>query len=243
MGYLTFSIDDGHPTDFRSAELLAKYGLKSTFYIPAANPEREVLSPERVRELATQVEIGAHTMSHLSLDRMPDDKAWIEIRDSKKWVEDLTGKVCTPFCYPQGKFTRKTEALVEKAGFIGARNCFFNVNTTPASRYSWGVSTHAYSHSPLVQLRHAIVEGNWRGLAAYLPVHHMARDWATHFQYAVEWASQNNGTAHLFWHSWEIDQNGEWGKLEGALRTAQASPLLRVTNGELFRTWRKFATI
>ena len=43
-GYLTISVDDGHPTDFKSAELLARYGLKATFYIPARNPEREVMT-------------------------------------------------------------------------------------------------------------------------------------------------------------------------------------------------------
>ena len=57
--YLTISIDDGHPTDFKSAGLLAKYGLKATFYIPAHNPEREVMAPARVRELSESFESGA----------------------------------------------------------------------------------------------------------------------------------------------------------------------------------------
>ena len=31
---ITTSWDDGHPLDLRVAELLAKYGLQGTFYVP-----------------------------------------------------------------------------------------------------------------------------------------------------------------------------------------------------------------
>jgi hypothetical protein len=36
--YVTISVDDGHPTDLRTADLLDKYGLGAIFYIPASNP-------------------------------------------------------------------------------------------------------------------------------------------------------------------------------------------------------------
>ena len=29
--YVTISVDDGHPTDLRTVDLLHKYGLKATF--------------------------------------------------------------------------------------------------------------------------------------------------------------------------------------------------------------------
>jgi peptidoglycan/xylan/chitin deacetylase (PgdA/CDA1 family) len=38
--YLTVSVDDGSVSDMRAADLLEKYGLKATFYIPATNWER-----------------------------------------------------------------------------------------------------------------------------------------------------------------------------------------------------------
>jgi peptidoglycan/xylan/chitin deacetylase (PgdA/CDA1 family) len=34
--YVTISVDDGHPTDLRTVDLLHKYGLTATFYIPGA---------------------------------------------------------------------------------------------------------------------------------------------------------------------------------------------------------------
>ena len=57
--YLTFSIDDGHPKDLETADLLSKYGLKATFYIPATNPERPVMSASQIRTVAQTFEVGA----------------------------------------------------------------------------------------------------------------------------------------------------------------------------------------
>ena len=60
--FVTISIDDGHVTDLRTAELLTKYGLQATFYICARNPERPVMELAQIRELAKAFEIGAHTL-------------------------------------------------------------------------------------------------------------------------------------------------------------------------------------
>ena len=42
MKIITTSWDDGHPLDFKLAELLNKYNLKGTFYIPRSNAEHRV---------------------------------------------------------------------------------------------------------------------------------------------------------------------------------------------------------
>ncbi|MCX6910233.1 MAG: polysaccharide deacetylase family protein [Verrucomicrobia bacterium] len=70
--YLTISVDDGHPLDMRTAELLDRHGLKATFYVPAANPEREVMTKEQVRELSRRFEMGGHTYHHVPLASLPD---------------------------------------------------------------------------------------------------------------------------------------------------------------------------
>jgi hypothetical protein len=46
--------------------------------------------------------------------------------------------------------------------------------------------------------------------------------------------------AHLYFHSWEIDQNGEWDKLERLFQIiAQYKDLTPVTNGFLNRRWHE----
>ncbi len=46
---------------------------------------------------------------------------------------------------------------------------------------------------------------------------------------------QRGGVAHLYFHSWEIEREGEWDKLARMLEhLSHRKQLTRVTNGELF---------
>lgn len=238
--YLTISVDDGHPADRRVSEILAKYELPATFYIPKSNPEREVMTDAAIREIATRFDIGAHTISHLSLHTMPDSRAFSEIVESKKWLEGLLGRSVTAFCYPQGKFSASTPQLIQKAGFRGARTSMFNLNGFPRDPYLWGLSTHAYSHSPRIQFQHALVERNFRGALNYIVIHKTTRDWADHFRNALDHVEHQGGIAHLYFHSWEIDQQGDWRKLEQVLEEAsKRKTFTRVNNSELFELWHQ----
>lgn len=237
---LTVSVDDGHPADTRTAELLGKHGLKATFYVLGSNPERAVLHGDDLRSLATDFEIGAHTFCHRPLTRLDDEEAYSEILNGKQWLEDLLGVSPTSFCYPMGKFTRATVRLVRDAGFIGARTCMFNVTSFPSDPYRVGVSTHAYSHRPDVQLRHALLQGNFRGVRDFVRVHRLARGWAVHFAAALDWVNLHGGVAHLYLHSWEIDENDDWRTLDAVLEHAAGfDHFERVTNGELFQLCRR----
>jgi peptidoglycan-N-acetylglucosamine deacetylase len=237
--FVSISVDDGDPRDFRTAELLHKYGLEATFYIPAKNPERPVMAESQVRELANSFEIGAHTVNHLPLKGMTDSQAWEEIAGSKRWLEDLLGKPCISFCYPRGKFNGKTPELIKKAGFLGARTCLFNLTTFPRNPFLWGLSTHACYHSKAIQLRHAALEGNVRGMFNFLGTYKGATDWQQHFQLALDHVENNGGIAHLYFHSWEIDELKQWDRLDATLAAiARRKEFTRVTNGKLFELWK-----
>lgn len=237
--FVTISVDDGDPLDFRTAEMLHKYGLEATFYIPSKNPERPVMTEKQVRELAGSFEIGAHTVSHLPLKSMPDSQAFEEIAGSKRWLEDLLGKPCISFCYPRGKFNSATPELIKKAGFLGARTCLFNLHTFPRNPFLWGLSTHACYHSKTIQLRHAALEGNVRGLLNFLSTYKGTTDWQRHFEFALDHVEKNGGIAHLYFHSWEIDELKQWDRLEASLAAiSQRQGFTKVTNGKLFELWK-----
>lgn len=236
--YLTISVDDGHPTDLRTANLLQSFDLKATFYVPQSNSEREVMSLKDVREIAGHFDVGAHTISHLSLRSMANDAAFAEIKGGKNWLEDLTGQRVSAFCYPQGKFNSRTPWLVKKAGFKGARTCMFNLNEFPKDPFLWGLSTHACSHSAGIQLRHALVEKNFQGALNFVCNYGCTTDWVEHFRIAVAHVGENGGIAHLSLHSWEIEQQGQWHRLTELLReVAQRKDFVQVTNSELFDLW------
>jgi len=48
---------------------------------------------------------------------------------------------------------------------------------------------------------------------------------------------EHGGIAHLYFHTWEIEELGDWHKLELALRAVGKRQLTPVTNGTLFRLW------
>jgi peptidoglycan-N-acetylglucosamine deacetylase len=241
--YLTISVDDGHPTDLRTASLLHDLGLKATFYIPKTNPEREVMSLADIREIAGQFDVGAHTGSHLSLRSMDNASAFAEIEGGKHWLEEVTGQRVSAFCYPRGKFNSRTRDLVKKAGFKGARTCMFNLHEFPADPFLWGLSTHAYSHSAGIQFRHALLEKNFKGAFNFIRLHKCAADWVEHFRAAIEHVATKGGIAHLYFHSWEIEEQGQWHRLTELLgEVAQRKDLVPVTNSELFDLWREKIT-
>src|SRR5262249_26496051 len=59
--YITTSWDDGHPLDLRVADLLARHGLRGTFYVPRT-AENPTMTARQVRELSGTFEVGGHTL-------------------------------------------------------------------------------------------------------------------------------------------------------------------------------------
>jgi peptidoglycan/xylan/chitin deacetylase (PgdA/CDA1 family) len=77
------------------------------------------LQPAEIIQLARGglIEIGAHTMTHPILSRLPIDEQRAEIRDSKIHLENILSKPVIGFAYPNGSFTQETEAIVKDLGF------------------------------------------------------------------------------------------------------------------------------
>lgn len=233
--YLTISVDDGHPADLRTAQLLNKYSLKATFYIPKINPEREVMGESAIKTIAEAFEIGGHTYRHKPLTGIAQEELKKEVGQGKDWLEQLLGRKITAFCYPRGKFNAAVIRVVKESGFIGARTCMYGLNGFPENPYLFGVSTHAHSHSRLVQVRHALLEDNFKGLMNFFMIQKGSVDWVDNFNFSVRYVEKNGGIAHLYLHSWEIEQFNEWKRLEDLFRyISEKQDLKRVTNGELF---------
>src|SRR5688572_6810536 len=130
---ITTSWDDGHPLDSRIAEMLDKYNLTGTFYIPRSISSG-VMSDTQLRDLASRFEIGAHTLNHVFLTDTTPDIANQEISGSKRWVEDATGQSCSMFCPPAGRYTRQHLPMFTSAGFAGIRSVEFFSLDAPRQR-------------------------------------------------------------------------------------------------------------
>jgi peptidoglycan/xylan/chitin deacetylase (PgdA/CDA1 family) len=85
------------------------------------------------------IDVGAHTMHHPILTRVSREEARQEILDSKRRLEDLTGKPIRTFAYPNGKpsqdYDRTHVDLVKEAGFELAVSTAWGAATAGSDPY------------------------------------------------------------------------------------------------------------
>jgi peptidoglycan/xylan/chitin deacetylase (PgdA/CDA1 family) len=236
--YVTTSWDDGHPLDLRAAELLAKHGIRGTFYVPET-AEHERMTLRDIRALSADFEVGAHTIRHADLTRVTDDVAWQEISRSKAWIEDVTGRPCVLFCPPLGRYAARHLDMIRRAGYVGLRSV--EVISLDFPRRHAGLllmptSLQAHPQGFLSVARNALKRAALGNLWRFI-VHGGTTEWPRIAQSLLCDALVHGGVFHLWGHSWELEENGQWLRLEEVLRLmgAIAAQAPSLTNGEVCR--------
>jgi peptidoglycan-N-acetylglucosamine deacetylase len=234
--YITTSWDDGHPLDLRVAELLQKHALRGTFYVPmtAAN---ETMTAAQLHELGRGFEIGAHTLHHNVFTRATEQQASREIIDSKSWIESNTGLPCLMFCAPEGKYRSQHLKMIREAGYLGLRSVELISLDFPLRKAGimlMPTTIQAYPHGFLTFARNAAKRAAFRNLWR-LVVHGHSAEWPVLAQSLLLDALKFGGVFHLWGHSWEVEESGQWQRLEELFRfmswfVGQAAPL---TNGQI----------
>lgn len=118
---LTF--DDGFEDNYTQMfPLLQRYNAKATIYLAPDIANIKKLTGSQIKEMQASglCEFGAHTLTHVNLSQLTDNKSKEEIGLSKSRVEALTQSECRAFAYPFGRYTEKTVELVKEAGFDSA---------------------------------------------------------------------------------------------------------------------------
>jgi peptidoglycan/xylan/chitin deacetylase (PgdA/CDA1 family) len=231
---ITTSWDDGHPLDLRLAEILTRHGLTGTFYIPTNYSEWPLMTRSQIVELDRMgMEIGSHTKNHAILPELTDERVRLELVESRKALEDLLGKPVPAFCFPKGKFDLRTCRLVREAGYKVARTTVgFRTerNFDPACM---PVSVQFVPHRRHIHLRHALKEGNAKGLLNWYRYCRLESDLQQLCRRMLDRAKDVGGVFHLWGHSWEVDQLGLWRQLENVLSTAAAMGFEPRTNSQV----------
>jgi peptidoglycan/xylan/chitin deacetylase (PgdA/CDA1 family) len=241
--YITTSWDDGHPLDLRIAELLAKHGLRGTFYVPAAS-ERGTMSPGQLRDLAASFEIGAHTLGHLVLTALDDVQARREIIGGKTWLEDTLGVPCAMFCPPKGRYGRRHGHMVRQAGYLGLRSGELGSLEFPRRDNALLVmptTVQAYPHARVMDfVRNAVKRAALGNLWRFV-VHGRSTEWDGLSRRLLRQTLAHGGVFHLWGHSWELGEQEQWRRLDAVLgamvKVAHRAPPM--SNGEICR--REFA--
>lgn len=232
----TCSIDDGHPADMKTAELLHKHGLNGTFFIPIRNCEGDaVLSESDLRELGRRFEIGSHTYDHCYLKKVDIWQAYHQIYDGKKQLEDLLGASVNGFCYPGGRYRRRDVELVKACGFTYARttmNLCFDAGDKP---FEMPTTVQFYPHDRMVYLRNFAGSGNWVKRIDGLRLALQHDNWIQRLYALFDHACKHGGTFHLWGHSKQIEELSAWHDIDAFFRHVSEHVTMpdRVNNEQL----------
>jgi len=211
---ITTSWDDGHPLDLRLADLLEKYSLKGTFYVPLRNSEHDVMDSNMLMQLSTRQEIGAHTVNHIYLNRLGDKGAKYEISNCKPMLEDITGKQVTAFCYPGGKYSQRDIDLVNNAGFLFGRTTKLLRTNFDIKSKLMNTSVQAYNHSGVVLIAHSLKNNYLKSILDNTFFVNGHKNFIGLVEDTLERLSHSGGLFHLWGHSWEIQEQNLWNELE-----------------------------
>jgi len=80
---------------------------------------RKAMTIEDVRRISVipQVTIGSHTITHPVLPNCTDSQIDYELGESKRKLEDWTGKSIRTFAYPFGRFDGRERQFLKKYGY------------------------------------------------------------------------------------------------------------------------------
>lgn len=225
---VTTSWDDGHKLDMKIVDLLEDYKLKGTFYLPLNYKDmNEKLSKADIKSISDVQEVGAHSISHPILTKISLDKAHEEILHSKEKLEEIIKKRVECFSYPFGCFNQEIKSIVKECKFLCSR-------TTKELDLSWStdpfemnttirVANHYIGYfSPLIKLK-------------LLSINNIL-DWEHLSKSLFNLVYKQGGVFHLWGHSWEIDENNNWAKLENLFKyISKREDVLYLKNSDIFK--------
>src|SRR3954447_19526264 len=126
-GSAAVTFDDG-TADFWEAAwpALAEYGVKATLYVTTGavggrHEGRPMVSWRQLEDLRDAgVEIGSHGHHHVALDLVGEERAALELVNSKLLLEDRLQVPVNSFAYPFGYHTKAVKRLVSHVGYTSA---------------------------------------------------------------------------------------------------------------------------
>lgn len=124
---VAITIDDGYGDAEAILSLTKRLGIPVTYFVLSALEKKGKMNDiplanwESVRRLrAAGWTIGCHSATHPNFHAISDEQLFAEIVIAKEKIEEELGEPIRYFAYPGGRFSERSIALVQQAGFQAA---------------------------------------------------------------------------------------------------------------------------
>ena len=130
------TFDDGYKDNlYIAAPVLLRLQIPFTVFITSSfiqTGSADYLNEAELKELAALpgATIGSHGVTHCRLAECDDDTLRWELEESRRYLEDVTGKPVTALSYPHGSASDRVREAARQAGYVLAASSFFDLNKT-----------------------------------------------------------------------------------------------------------------
>lgn len=103
------TFDDGHVSNYEAGKMLHELGLKGTFYVLKDKSliDSNYLTEAQILDLSRMGHIiGVHGKNHKWWTTKPEEQLISELRETKEWIESITGVPVTTCSAPGGRINK-----------------------------------------------------------------------------------------------------------------------------------------
>lgn len=165
-----------------TAEQMGEVMLSRFGYEPQRSYEtRHTLDRRELEEMSADFDFQSHGRFHSILTNLDDQASREEIFLSRQELEEITGRPCRHFAYPNGNGSEREKRYLEEAGYLSARTTRFDwvrPDSDPLALTIMGMpddASRAWAEAYLTGIP-GWVHRTWRGLKgadkAQAPLHH-----------------------------------------------------------------------
>ena len=118
---VVITFDDGYVDNYTNVlPLLEKYDMKATIFLISDFIGAEGhLNEEQIREMqqSGHVRFASHTKSHEKLTSLDEEGIRLELTESRRRIESLTGESVCALAYPNGAYNSTVELVAAECGY------------------------------------------------------------------------------------------------------------------------------
>lgn len=209
MKAITFSFDDGVTQDIKLIEIMNKYGLKGTFNLNSerfgclgntyvakngVTVVRNIIEKNLVPEIYKGHEVAAHTLTHPLLPSLSEEEIIHQVEQDRLNLSELMGYEVVGMAYPGGGVNND-----ERVAKIIKYNTGIKYARTTSSNAKFDPQINLLRFNPTTSY------GNFERV----------KELADEF---FELPSDTPKIFYIWGHSYEMDEENKWAKLEELLK-------------------------